>query len=229
MSVITEIREFTIPPCKIDKELIARLGKVLEDVVHANVHYTFDSRTRKIESDKYIPFTAADWSNDVKEIKIEVGASVPKSIFININFSSMSESKVTIASSDATWADGVSRQIENVFNAKKLGYHLIVERRSVKFIITIITWLSMSLALTYPIVEAYSLIGAPVYFDRTFVLISIFGGLLGGIFILNNFLNWLFPRFEFGEPLQKRIRKWIWGLMVSSGFLATLAFRLLGL
>ena len=231
MSVITEIKEFRIPPCKIDKELVAKLGKVLEsDKAFENekIHYSLNARSRKIESDEYGKFTAADWPRDIEEIKIEAG-EYPHPVVIDIDFKFMSESKVSISSGDATWADGISRQLENVFNERRLGYHLIVEHRYVKLIIATMTWLSLSLALTYPVVEAYRLSGTNVYFDRTFVLIFVLGGLVVGLLSLYSFLDWLFPRFEFGEPLQKRIRKWIWGLLVSSGLLATLVFKLFGL
>lgn len=231
MSVITEIREFRIPPCKIDKELVAKLGKVLEsDKTFENekIHYSLNARSRKIESDEYGKFTAADWPGDIEEIKIEA-ADYPHPVVIDIDFKFMSDSKVSISSGDATWTDGISRQLEKVFNERKLGYHLIVERWYVKLIIAIITWLSLSLSLTYPVVEAYRPGGTKLLFNGVFISIFIIGGLIGAFFVLYSFLEWLFPRLEYGEPLQKRVRKWIWGLLVSSGLLMTLGFKLLGL
>ncbi len=227
MSVITEIREFRIPPCRVDKDLVSKLGKVLES--KSNAHYSLDAWSRRIESDTYGEFIAADWPNDIKSINIAVGVSYPPPIYIGIDLRFMSASKVTVSSNDATWADGMSRQLERVFKEKELRYALIVERWYLRLMIAILTWLSMSIAFSYLVVETGYLstaTGSPS--GEVFLVIFGVVGMMGGFWGLYYLFEWLFPRLEYGEPIQKRVRKWIWALLVSSGFLTTLVFELLG-
>lgn len=53
------------------------------------------------------------------------------------------------------------------------------------------------------------------------------GGLFGGLWLFYFFLGWLFPKYEFGETLQKRLRKWIWSLLIGSGIITIIIDKLI--
>jgi hypothetical protein len=230
MSRVTEIRQFQIPPCKVDKDLIVELGKTIQsDPLFKKIgaRYYLNAYSRRIESDDYANFTAADWPDNVKTIAASLG-EYPAPVDVEINFKYPDLSKVKISSDDATWADGFSKQLETVFEKRKLSYHSIVRHWYLKGLISLLTWVSLALALTYPLTPVFNMFEEATIFE-VFVIISFAGGMLGGVWVLYAFLGWLLPHFEFGEPLQKRVRKWIWSLLVSSGFLATLIFKVLDL
>jgi hypothetical protein len=227
---VTEIREFKILPCKIDKDLIRKIGRVLEsDVIckKKGISYNVNSPTRKISSNEFSNFTEAEWSNEIRSISIGV-KEYPSPVNIEIDFKYTSSSKVTISSSDATWADGIAKQLERVFNENKLSYSPIVEHWYLKMILAVSALLSLSWALTYPMVEVFRIFGRDLPFLNVFLIIVLVG-IFPALMALYSFLEWLFPRFEYGNALQKRIRKWIWALFVSSGFLVAIAFKFLGL
>lgn len=228
MPVITEIREFKIQPCKVNKELIGLVGTILEsDTTYPKEKkmYALESRFRKIESDNSRDFIATEWPNDAIRIAIGMGNSYPLIVSIQINFKP-SEGTVKVSSSDATWANGISKRIEEAFVRKKLGYSGLIEDALSRWAATIVTWLSLSAALTFLILKAYRNSGTILDFTQVFWLLFILGGFLGGAWVIYYFLGWLFPKYEFGETVQKRLRKWIWSLLIGSGLIAWVIDRL---
>jgi type IV secretory pathway VirB2 component (pilin) len=139
------------------------------------------------------------------------------------------EGKVNVTSNNATWANGISKSIEDAFAQKKLGYGTLIEDFFSKLFATIVTWFSLSLAFAYLIVRGYSHSGIVLDFDQTLVGVFGIGGLFGGLFVIYYFLTWLFPRYEFGETMQKRFRKWIWSALIGSGLVAVIVDRLISL
>ena len=232
MPIITETREFQIPPCKVDKELLGSLGEILESdrtCQEEKKRYTLVSRFRKIESDDIKDFIETDWPNDATEMMVTIGSKYPPLVSIQIDFRHQREGKVHISSSDATWANGILKRIEDAFAQKKLGYTTIIEDTFSKVCAALVTWFSLSLALTYLIVRGYGHSGTILDFGETAFGVFILGGLFGGIFAVYYFLTWLFPRYEFGETLQKRSRRWIWSALIGSGLIATIIDRLTNL
>jgi hypothetical protein len=224
MSVVTEIREFEVPPCKVDKELLRLLGGVLESdniCQKERMAYMLYSRFRKIESVSSRDFIEADWPNDAGGIGISVGSKYPVLVSIQIPFGSMKDGKVVVTSTDATWANGISKRIEDIFMQKRLGYATLIEDFSSKAFVATMTWVSLSLALAYLVNIVFN-----PGFAVSFFLIFVFGGLVGGLPSVYYFLAWLFPKYEFGETFQKRFRKWIWSLLVSSGLIGLIIGRL---
>ena len=66
-----------------------------------------------------------------------------------------------------------------------------------------------------------------VTFEILYSIILVMGGSLT-VFALESLLSWLFPRFEYGKGSNsRRVRKWIWGLLVSSGLLMAIILKLL--
>jgi hypothetical protein len=155
-----------------------------------------------------------------------MGNSYPLLVSIQIDFKSSGKGTVNVSSSDATWANGISKRIEEVFVKKKLGYSSLVEDAFSRWVATIVTWLSLSAALTFSILKAYRNSGTILDFSEVFGLLFIVGGFFGGGWGIYYFLGWLFPKYEFGETLQKRLRKWVWSLLMGSGLIAWLIDRL---
>jgi hypothetical protein len=158
-----------------------------------------------------------------------VGSFLNLLVNIRIDFKYTSNSKVTVSSTDATWANGISSRIEDAFKRKRLGYSSLVEDTFSKLFVAIATWFSVSLALTYLTVNAYNRYGFALDLGVTFWGIFIFGGVIVGGWLFYFFLGWLFPKYEFGETLQKRLRKWIWSLLVSSGIITMIIDKLMSL
>ena len=74
--IVTEIREFQIPPCRVDKELVGELGKIFEsDEICKEERQTFTlvSKFRKIESDNIQDFVETDWPNDAQLMTVTIG------------------------------------------------------------------------------------------------------------------------------------------------------------
>jgi len=229
---VTETREFEIPSCKIDKELISSLGRILEsDSVcqKEKIVYSLDSRLRKIESENSSEFIATDWPNDARRISMVVGSFLNLLVTIQIDFKYTSNSKVTVSSTDATWANGISSRIEDAFKRKRLGYSSLTEDTSSKLFVTVATWFSVSLALTYLTVNVSNRYGIALDLSVTFWGVFMAGGFIGGVLLFYFFLGWLFPKYEFGETLQKRFRKWIWSLLIGSGIITIIIDKLMSL
>jgi len=117
--------------------------------------------------------------------------------------------------------------LEKVFEKRRLGYHSIHEKRYLKALLIILTWIPMALAITYPLYPIIKPHLKEWVTSSTFFLIILLVGEALMWLPLWTVFDWLFPYFEFGNPLQKKVRKWIWGLFVSSGFLMALLFKLL--
>jgi hypothetical protein len=229
LPVITEIREFKIQPCKIDKELIGSIGAILESDPACQKEkkvYTLESSFRKIESDNSRDFTSTEWPNDATRMQIAIGTYYPLLVSIQIDFKSPGQGSVKVSSSDATWANGISKRIEEAFVRKKLGYSSFIEDAISRGAVSLGTWFSLSIAFTFSILKANSNQGIILDFAAVFSPLFIVGGPVGGIWIIYYFLGWLFPKYEFGETLQKRLRKWIWSLLVGSGLIAWIIDRL---
>lgn len=161
---------------------------------------------------------------------IEVGSFAARVIYIDIDFKYMNTSKVTISSSDATWADGISKQLERLFNDNRVEYSPIVEHWYVKLGLSTVALFSLCWAFACVVHETARLM-IPTYSltpEKVFILIAVIG-VFTLLWALYYFSEWLFPRLEYGNPAQKRIRKWIWATLVGSGLITTLVFKMLGL
>jgi hypothetical protein len=224
MPTIIEKREFRIPPCKIDKELVGQVGEILEsDPICKNqkMVYSLESRFRKIESESVKDFVTPDWPNDTHQISVSTGTAYPRLVEIMVSSRASDLSKVTVSNPDATWANGMSKTLEDIFARKKLGYSFFLEDLGMKFLIVLATWASLSLALTFLVGKVNANATPPRDFWQDFSLIFLLGGLTTG-WLVYLLLDWLYPRYEFGETIQKRLRKWIWSVLCGSGILATI-------
>lgn len=195
--------------------------------------YTLVADSKNIKSAEFANFTDVEWPSDTKEINLSIGHfSSPRKIEINLYLERwrMKQSEVSVSGKDSTWVNGIADRLEAVFQKKLLGYRSIVEHSLLRMLLSILTWISIAFAITYlswPMMRPFLKEG--VTWIELFVIILFFGGFVA-VWVLEEFLSWLFPRFEFGEvSLPRRVRKWIWGLLVGSGFIANIIFKLVGL
>lgn len=127
------------------------------------------------------------------------------------------QSTVTISGRDATWVHGITDQIEQIFNNKKLGYAVFLEHRILR-LTTYVILLVLALGSAYFV--------TPIVLKEIPLLLLYF---MLGMLVLEWVFEKLYPRFEFGEePLQKKIRKWIFALIISSGILSTIILKIMG-
>lgn len=195
--------------------------------------YELVAPSRIIKSAKVDGFTSDEWPSDAERITLSVGGGKSsREIETNIYMERWrtSNSQVSVSGKDSTWVNGIADRLETTFKSRIVGYHLIVERFSLRILISIVTWISIAFAIAYPLFPVLKpFLKEGVTWIVLFAIVSIVGG-WGAIFLLEEFLKWLFPRFEFGEvSLPRRVRKWIWGLLISSGLIANIIFKLVGL
>lgn len=271
MSEVTEKRTFKIPPCKIDKVLVKRMGEILEkesstiynDLLEFAIkkesekdyykkypdqleedakssiaeweykpEYTLVAHSRNIESTDISGFTKVDWPSDTESLSVSIGRhGAPKRIEIDIYLESwrMNESKLRVSGNNSTWVNGIADQLEAIFQKNLVGYHLIVEKLLLRVLLSILAWISIAFAVAYPLWPAIRPFLKPsVTFPTIFAIILLIGFVV--FYPLELFMEWLFPRFEFGPvSLSRRVRKWMWGLLVSSGLIVAIIFKLVGL
>jgi len=142
----------------------------------------------------------------------------------------MKWSDVTVSGSDSPWVNGVASQLEEVFKSRKLSYSILATHSSLRVILSLFTWVSLSFAILrslWPIIVPFLEEGTG--FGTLYGLVFLLG-CFTVVILLEEFLSWLFPRFEYGKnPTPRRVRTWICGLLLSSGILSELFLKLLGL
>lgn len=270
MSKITEITSFTIPPCSIDKDLIKKVGEVLEreyeifykevfeevkknlqensyyksyperltdeeiksKIYGTNLSYSLASTSRNIESAKIDAFVQAEWPDSADEIVLGFGSSSSRkkiSISIYLPRWRMDRSQVTISGDNSTWVNGIAVELGRLFEGRKFSYYPLVTKSGVRVFLSVIAWVSLSFAIVFPIwPHISSFFKESTTFVLFYSLVAILGALIA-IWPMEEFLSWLFPRFEYGKKsTSRKLRGYFWALLVSSGFISTLILKLLG-
>lgn len=274
MSRITEKRVFEIPPCQVDKDVVRKIGEILEREsklifeemfgetkkrmrneeyykqypkeltdkaikegmllfgIRYRPSFSLYSSSRNIESTNVDGFISAEWPTKINQISMSLGsAPAGKRIVVNVYLERwrMKNSEVSVSGSDSVWVNGMASQLEDIFEKNRLSYHFIVRHMSLRLMLSIVAWISLSFAVMYPlwpIVKPFLREG--LEFELLYSIILVFGGFMM-IYPLESVLSWLFPRLEYGKGSNsRRVRAWIWGLLVSSGLLMAIILKLLG-
>jgi len=222
MSKIIEKRTVKIPPVRVDKMLIREIGKLLEseELCKDRLSYSLDSKTQDLESKKVDDFVKANWGSELNEIKIETDYESPR-VRVEIDFRRTYMSEFSVSGTDATWVNGITNRMHDIFEKYRHSYYRIKTSWLMKLLVTII----VTAVLVYPIfLLVYPLIRENASFVFLIIFPAGYGGL--GVFFL---IDWLLPYFEYQETLQKRLRMWIWILLFSSGLIPAIILKLLGL
>ena len=277
MSKITEKRSFSIPPCLVDKDLVKKVGELLEkehescfkeafeetkkkmmeedfykkypkelteDHIKGRMYgpslsYSLTAGSRNIESANIAAFVEAEWPDDADEIsmglstRLSLGSGVSaKTITVSLYLERwrMKNSEVVVSGADSTWVNGIAVKLERIFESKRLSYHPLVTHPSIRWVLSLVAWSSLSFAFLRPLWPwIMPQLKEGIQFGTFYILIFALGVFIA-IWPLEVFLNWLFPRFEYGKSsTSRRVRGWIWGFLVGSGIIATLFLKLFGL
>jgi len=225
---ITEKRTHKIPSCRVDKELLLDIGKVIESSKRKGeqAYYDLKAQSRDIRSQNLEEF-ASEPPNDVEEISIRLAKLWSTSI--NVKFSleesymSVGHGKISVSDPDATWVHGTTDRLMACFENKRLGYRAISERGEIRFIISGALTIFLSVSFGYVIFTLFSLDLDTV--ASAFLLVGLILGLL-----LDFSLNRLFPYYELeNRALPRRARKLILGILIGSGLLPQIILKILGL
>jgi len=233
MSKIIEKRIIKIPPCYVDRNLIESIGTIIEDGFpdeDAEIKYSLDGSSIEIKSSNVINFISTKWPDLVNKISIQAGHYHDSpSIGLDFDFKSKSVRELEIYGEDATWVNGIADRLEREIQNHKLGHSFFIEIGLLKLPVAILSVISISWFLSvilYPLFKFFN-------FQYTQMNIFIFcvgaGSIIGWIFMMI-FLDWLFPRYEYGEKfIQKKIRKYIMMFLTGSGIVSYIFQRLLEL
>jgi hypothetical protein len=209
-------RTIHIAPTKVNTELIQELGEFLENQEDMNLilTYSVDSETKEVTKQKVKDFVKSDWGEGIRKIAINSKTAVR----IKMDFVDPQFSEYTVYGRNLTWVNGTTKCIGEIFHKYKLRYASIKTNWFLKFFLVIL----LDTVLCYPIF---------------LVLSSFYPSSIGLIFFpfvlfawgLISLISWLFPYFEYGEPLQKSMRKWIWFVLFGSGLAPSIILKFLGL
>jgi hypothetical protein len=224
MSKITAKRTKKIPPCTIDKNLIKKVGTLLENDKSCNgrIEYKLDAKTSDVQASNVGDFIRADWGSDVNSITIRTNDFKSPEVRITFDFHRLFFNKFSVSGENATWVNGITNRLENIIEKNKVKYHLI---KTSLIIRTSLAFISV-LALIIPIflfLNSISIIKESNWQYSLSFIIFMFG-----FWGMNEFIQWLFPYFDYGDSLQKSMRKWIWVILFGSGIVPTIILKLLG-
>lgn len=273
MSKITEKRSFSIPPCLVDKDLVRKVGELLEKEHESyfkevfeetkkqmqeedfykkypkeltedhikgrmcgqlSLSYSLTANSRNIDSANIAAFVEAEWPDDANEISMELSGNqlFARRITVSLYLKRwrMKDSEVVVSGADSTWVNGIAVKLERVFEGKRLSYHPLVTHASIRWILSLVAWGSLSFAFLRPLWPwIMPQVREGLQFGIFYIVVFGLGAFLA-ILPLEAFLNWLFPRFEYGKSsASRRVRGWIWGFLASSGIIAALFLKLFGL
>jgi hypothetical protein len=145
--------------------------------------YSLITPTVNIESENIADFTKNEIPPDVKSIEMSVGIrDSPRKIEIILLIAgiwNLNKSYVNVSGIDSTWVFGTAERLKKIFMKRLLGYHYIVEKAVLRYILAILMWVSLSLALVTTIFQAISpFLKEGTSWITMFTLITIgFGGL----------------------------------------------------
>lgn len=203
-----------------------------------SISYSLTANSRNIDSANTTAFVEAEWPDDANTISMELGSPLSASplsakritVSLYLERWRMKNSEVVVSGADSTWVNGIAVKLERIFESKRLSYHPLVTHTSIRWILSLVAWSSLSFAflrLLWPWIMPQLKEG--VQFGTFYIAVFALGVFLA-IWPLEAFLNWLFPRFEYGKSsTSRRVRGWIWGFLVGSGIIATLFLKLFGL
>ncbi len=212
-------RTFPIPPIKIDKTLIQELGEFLENLdLNLVLTYSSDSKTKETTRQNVEDFVDADWGEGLRRITINSKSMVR----IRIDLDEPRRSRYTIYGKNITNVTGIASCIKDIFQKHRLGYASVKTSWSAKLAIPTV----LTLVFAYLTFTVIRFINPADFYNAIIgtVLVAMFGGTA-----LYFFVQWLFPYFEYGEPSQKSVRKYIWFVLFGLGIVPAIILKLLGL
>ena len=244
MSKVVEKRTVKIPPCQISKDLIRKIGKLLESEkkLGGRITYILRGATRNITSERVDDFVKADWGFVVESISIGTSHGYPIGDFypaparaevgkeeLNVTiqmYKQWGKPRFSVSGKDATLIEGLANRLENIFVMHRSGYHRLADGWFLKFLISVVLTILFEYPISIVIGTACAFFGIMDTAIFTGAIVS------SGILILisqYSLVNWLFPYFEYGVTTQKKMRKWIWLVLAGSGLIPAVILKIIGL
>ena len=200
-----EKRSYMIAPCLITKELISKIGEVFNQL---DAVYILKGKTKDIKTDTVDLFVGIEWPSRIQEISIQSSGPLGK-INIDLHFDANSGNygQVEVQGSDVTWVEGVAKRLKDIFEGVRSRYYPIVEYWPVRtfisaFVMLLVVW-RVNHSLWYVISEYINLSEISFFLAVFLVLFCL------SAYHLNRFLVWMFPRYEFQQSVQRKIRKYL--------------------
>lgn len=200
----TEKRSFTVNSCLINKELVSKIGEVVK---HFKTIYTLDGDTKDIKTNNVALFVGVEWPSDISKICIQSSGPSGK-VNIDLDFDGVKNSycKFVVRGSDPIWVEGVAGKLKSVFRSARLWYYLIAEYWSLRILFSAVLMLLIAWRVNHSLWFVISQhISLP---EMSFFLAIFVVSFCLSVYPLDRFLSWIFPRYEFEQNIQRKIRKY---------------------
>jgi len=223
MVKISEKRSLSIPPTRIDKELLTKVGRILK--AHCpkeheiSIQVYSDYRNIITEDFEELKSENVEIPSDTYKIEMtirhhQIVGKTP--IQIEMDLRRPRDSKLRVMGENATWVHGVTELLSEAFSKKKLGYSYIAKSKNLRSLISLAT----SLLLAYAI-------GSVVLFFGIESEIAFGSGaisLLVAMSLTDRFFDWVFPYFEIESEdfLPPKVRKWTLAILWGSGIIPSI-------
>lgn len=225
MVEITEFRGSDIKSCRLTKEVIKEIGKLIEDETKdfqdiVSPKFTLTSASRSFKSSKIEDFVKSKWPKDVTDISLGFAEglfgtkmgnrSITKEVVIDFKLgkgSGPTQNRYIVRCNESIWANGVSQRIEEIIDENKTLNDFFHKSRS--FPISYLLSLVLITLGYYSIRPGPSSLGNEV-FGVGFVAFLLYA------FVVEDLFKWLFPYIELEDQLnQTRFRKKILGVLLA--------------
>ena len=213
-----------IPSCKINKKILKKICKVLDEARaemkdekrEARLTIEIKMKRKSLEFNSTNEFLLQDIPNELKSISFDLSKyfDYGHRIEIDLDFEMWSTPKIVVSGEKSVWVNGVVKELEEIFNEQPTKHSLLHERKT---LIPIITGLAIILGLVASMI--YS-INDPVgvwikFLNGNSNLPTGFISGMSSIGISWVLLQWLFPIVEVeGVGIQQKIRKGIIAIVV---------------
>lgn len=228
MVKISEKRSLNIPPTRIDKELLIKVGQILkaECPKEHEISIQVYSDSRNIITENSEEFKNIEIPSDTYRIEMTIRHPIvlgKTPIQIEMDLRRPKNSKFRVMGENATWVHGVTELLSEAFEKKKLGYSYIAKSKNLRSLMSFAT----SLLLAYTI-------GSVVLFFNIEYNTAFTSGLISflvAIGLTDRFFNWVFPYFEIGNEdfSPPKVRKWALTILWGSGILPMIILKIFGL
>jgi hypothetical protein len=209
----TEKSTFRIPSCKIDKDLLRLIIELLKGL---RLHCFLESETVNIETDKIELLIESEWPCYISSIRIKTD-DPDHSIDMYMNLANKKEfqSRVAVSGSDPVWVNGMSKQLEGVFEKRKVWYSPLSQYWQTRLPIFFVFIVFLSWELAHVLWKTAGEVASNISELQLFGIFFLVCTPLS--YPLNRMIVWVFPCHEPDDSAQKWVRRFLWFLLVLLG------------
>jgi hypothetical protein len=205
MFEIIHKRSFGIDSCLINKQLIQEIHTIAGQ---SKTVYTLRSDTRDVRSDDAEPFLGLEWPRHILDVRVEFSGPLGNVVIgLNCGRGRRSRGNVWVTGSDATWVEGVSSQLEDVFRSARVWYWRIVKYWQIRALLSALLVALLMWRLNYSI---WSIASQHLSLSEIpFFLMMFAVGFALSVYPFERIWLWIFPFYEFEQTNQQRIRRYL--------------------